>query len=148
MQRQKVSHTQHQQHHNPLPLNNALAHLAGFISTPQLDALTECLAGEESDFFQQKIAELSSLITSMPTTYQTDGQGQDAIVYLHYFIGEFDWYITEKDMLPEQLQAFGLVKMWETEFGYININELREGNVELDLYWETKPLKDILGGAQ
>ena len=29
-----------------------------------------------------------------------------AVVYLYYFKGSADWYITEKDMEDEQLQAF------------------------------------------
>lgn len=79
----------------------------------------------------------------MPTTYQTAEQGDEAIAYLHYFIGGFDWYITEKDMLHEQLQAFGLARVFEAELGYININELRENQVELDLYWAPTALKDL-----
>lgn len=128
------------------PLNLSLNLLARFIGSYQLEAITEALAGEEQEFFAQKVEELADRINSMPTTYQTEAQGEEAIVFLHYFVGGFDWYITERDMLPEQLQAFGLVKMFETELGYININELRENQVQLDLYWEPKPLKAITGG--
>lgn len=124
-------------------LQAAMVLVARFVSTSQLDAITEVLAGEEQDYFNQKILAIADLITHMPTTYQTDGAGDEAIAYLHYFIGGFDWFITEKDMLPEQLQAFGLAKIWEEELGYINLNELRENQVELDLYWVPKALKDI-----
>lgn len=120
--------------------------LARFIGSYQLDAINDGLAGEERDFFVNKIEELADRITNMPTTYETDGQGEDAIAYLHYFVSGFDWYVVEKDMLHEQLQAFGLVRMWESELGYININELRENQVQLDMYWEPKPLKAITGG--
>lgn len=131
-------------------LQAAIELVARFVSPAQLDAITEALAGEEQDYFIQKVSELAEVITNMPTTYQTDGTGEEAIAYLHYFIGGFDWFITEKDMLHEQLQAFGLVKMFEEELGYININELRENQVELDLYWTPKPLKDIrqVGGGR
>lgn len=119
--------------------------IARFVSPAQLDAITDAMQGEEQAYFFQKVVDLAELITNMPTTYQTDGEGDEAIAFLHYFYGQFDWFITEKDMLHEQLQAFGLAKMWEQELGYININELRENNVELDLHWSPKALKDIAG---
>lgn len=124
-------------------LEAAMVLIARFVSTAQLDAIVEAMQGEEQGFFIAKIIGLAELITNMPTTYQTDGQGDEAIAYLHYFIGGFDWFITEKDMLHEQLQAFGLACMRERELGYININELRENQIELDLYWTPKPLRDI-----
>ncbi|MHB1531426.1 hypothetical protein [Acidithiobacillus sp.] len=54
----------------------------------------------------------------MPKNYDTDGQGGDAVAFLHYFTGSWDWYITEKDVDSDdkgQIQAFGLVKGYETE---------------------------------
>lgn len=124
-------------------LQAAIELVARFVSPAQLDAITESMQGEEQDFSIAKIIRLAELINTMPTTYQTDGQGEEAIAYLHYFTGGFDWYITEKDMLHEQLQAFGLARVLETELGYININELRENQVELDLYWIPTALKDL-----
>ncbi len=81
----------------------------------------------------------------MPKTYEQDGKGDDAVVYLHYFRGDMDWYITEKDMEAEQHQAFGLADlgMGFPELGYINISELIDNNVELDLYWEPKTLREV-----
>lgn len=124
-------------------LQAAMVIVARFISPTQLDAILEAMGGEEQDYFIQKVEELSELITNMPTTYQTDGEGDEAIAYLHYFKNGFDWFITEKDMLHEQLQAFGLADMGDPELGYISIVELLANNVELDLYWTPKPLKDI-----
>lgn len=43
--------------------------------------------------------------------YEQDGKGEEAIVTLHYFRGGMDWFITEKDMEPEQHQAFGLADL-------------------------------------
>lgn len=124
-------------------LQAAMVLVAGFVSPVQLDAILEAMQGEEQDYFNQKVIEIAEVIANMPTTYMTDGQGDEAIAYLHYFSGQFDWYIVEKDMLHEQLQAFGLARMWVEELGYINLNELRETQAELDLYWVPKAIKDI-----
>lgn len=96
------------------------------------------LKGEEKEFFQKKARELVKVISEMPKTMETDGQGDKAILYLHYFNGPFDWYIQEKDEYADQNQAFGLVHMHEAELGYISIPELTRNAVELDLHWEPK----------
>jgi hypothetical protein len=77
----------------------------------------------------------------MPKTYETDGQGDEAIAHLHYFTSGFDWYITERDMEEEQLQAFGLACVHETELGYISIVELLRNGAELDLHFMPKAIK-------
>jgi hypothetical protein len=60
---------------------------------------------------------------------------------LHYFHpAGFDFYITERDMEDEQLQAFGLAVVHEAELGYISIEELKEVGCELDMYWTPKKL--------
>ena len=95
-----------------------------------------------------------------------DGRGKDAIVYLHYFVGSIDWYITEIDQ-QVSTTAFGWAQINDQgEFGYIDLNELEqvrvdkeliievEGQgtmtkkidvvVERDCYWEEKTLKEAL----
>ena len=47
----------------------------------------------------------------MPQTYQQEELGNQAIVYLHYFHGGADWYVTERDMDGPQHQAFGLADL-------------------------------------
>jgi hypothetical protein len=79
----------------------------------------------------------------MPSVYGQDGLGDDAIVYLHYFNGGIDAWITEKDSTPEQLQAFGLVDLGcGAEFGYVSIEELKANCFELNFYWTPKKIKD------
>ncbi|WP_281400841.1 DUF2958 domain-containing protein [sulfur-oxidizing endosymbiont of Gigantopelta aegis] len=84
---------------------------------------------------------MATLIKTMPKTGEQENKGDEAIAYLHYFVGAFDWYISEKDMLDEQIQAFGLGSMGYPEYGYISIAELIENNVELDLHFKPEPLK-------
>jgi len=122
----------------------ALKTLRRFISPAQLSTITDNMRGEEKQFFFDKAVEIADTINTMPQTYQQDGLGLNAIAYLHYFHGSYDWYITERDMEDEQLQAFGLVNMHEAEQGYINIEELKANGIEIDLYWTPKTLKQCL----
>jgi len=104
---------------------------------------------KNSDEFDDIINELGETITNMPTTGETDGQGKDAIAYLHYFKGGSDWYITEKDIEKKQYQAFGYAVLngdyQFAEFGYISIEELKEMGVELDFHWTPKSINEIIG---
>ncbi len=109
------------------------------------------------------------IFEKMPKTYDTEPEESedddeldnptsnagDAIAYLHYFIGGCDWWITERDKEPEQLQFFGVADLGfgSPELGYISTVELLEtrvqtpfgfmAGVELDFHWEPKALKDI-----
>ena len=114
-----------------------------FVGPSQLAVMVEAANGEEREFFIDTMLELAERINSMSKTYEQDGSGDDAIVYLHYFLGGMDWYITEKDKEDEQLQAFGFADLgYGGELGYISIVELLENNIELDLHWTPKPLKE------
>ena len=81
---------------------------------------------------------------TMPKTYEADTP--DAIAYLHYFSPwrGGDWWITERDMEPRQIQAFGLVRLFDVELGYIDIEELQTcPYVELYFYWRPTTLVKI-----
>ena len=78
-----------------------------------------------------------------PALYSQEDKGDDAIVYAHWFspYNGWDWYMTEYD--PNERLCFGLVKGFETKWGYWTINELEVVNehyhfpvIERDLYWE------------
>jgi hypothetical protein len=130
----------------------ALQTLRGYIGHEQLQAIGEACQGDERYAMCDKLVEYESRIQEMPKTFEQDGKGDDAIAYLHYFKGGMDWYITEKDMEPEQLQAFGLadLSMGFPEIGYISITELIEHNVELDLHFIPQTIgkiKDFLRAA-
>ena len=109
----------------------------------QLEAIKEGLRGEEKEYFKELVQDTIATIKKTPTIYETDGQGKEAIVYLHYFIGGFDWYITELEHNNEELQCFGLADLGEPELGYISLQELRE-HAELDLHWKPVALKEIM----
>lgn len=120
-----------------------------FVGPAQRRALYDMTHGEEGAFFRQKIAEILHLIEIMPTTYQQDGLGDQALVYLHYFTSGADWYITEKDAetpdAPGQHQAFGLSDLFGDggELGYISLVEVLAAGAELDLYWTLKTMDAV-----
>lgn len=118
--------------------------LRGFIGRQQLEVIGDLCGGEERRFFIDKVCELAELVGSMPVTYETDGQGAQAIVWLHYFTPGGDWYITERDALDEQLQAFGMADLGcGGELGYISIVELLACGAELDLHWQPQSLAGV-----
>ncbi len=122
----------------------AITQLGGFVGRIQLGILGNQCRGEEGQFFIDLVVELANTVSTMPVTYQTEGQGSQALVYLHYFTSGADWYLTERDCESEQLQAFGLADLgYGTELGYISLVELLECNAELDLYWTPKKVVEI-----
>jgi hypothetical protein len=126
-------------------LITSVKNLRGFINPHQLEVMGDgCRLREEKEFFIDKFHEMAKTVNDMPKTYETDGQGKEAVAHLHYFNSSWDWYITEKDMEDEQHQAFGLVVTPHGhELGYISIVELVENGVELDLHFTPTVLKDL-----
>jgi len=125
--------------------------LRPFIGPAQTAVLEEMLKGEEGLYFQDLLSDLATDIQAMPQTGETDGQGDLAVAHLHYFMGQFDFWITERDIGDgtadlRQHQAFGFVNLGDpdnAELGYISLPELFASNVELDLYWSPKTLGEI-----
>lgn len=122
-------------------MTNADKHLIScFIGKSEFSTIASAIRGEEGEWFQNKLNELLAMFKTMPKVYEQDGLGKKAVAYLHYFNPRHDWYITERDISDEQLQAFGMTD--DGELGYISIAELIKNGVELDLYWKPKPLAE------
>lgn len=122
--------------------------LKNFVNKDQLQCMRDLCKGEEGEYFKKQVLKLKSHIVCMPKTYETDGQGDNVVVMLHYFKGGSDWYIMERDMvIDDQVQAFGYACLngdtLNAELGYISITELIKYNVELDLYFEPVTLGEI-----
>jgi len=117
-----------------------------FIGVSQFSALMEILEGEEKEFANDLIVKLGDVFKTMPKTGETDGQGKDALVKLHYFFGNMDAFIIEKDMIEdEQIQAYGYMRMGaDGELGYISIVDLLANGFELDFHWEEKSIRAAL----
>jgi hypothetical protein len=73
----------------------------------------------------QKTTKLSRP-TDAPALYSQDGQGYEAIVHAHYFLGTNDWLVTEYD--PGDDLAFGWACLngdrQNAELGYVSLAEL------------------------
>lgn len=122
---------------------NLITVLAKFIGPAQKLAVANALRGEERAWFAAKVNELADVVAKMPHSYQTDGQGGDAVAHLHYFRGDADAWITEKDKDGGTPQAFGKIDLgFGGELGYISIDELVQSGCELDFHWEPKPIKE------
>ena len=119
-----------------------------FVGPAQRAALYDAIGGEEGKFFGEKIAEVMHFVETMPKTYEQESMGGAALVYLHYFRGGQDWFITERDQEHEQLQAFGLADIFGDggELGYISIAAVLAAGAELDLYWKVKTLDEVRAG--
>ncbi|OAI00875.1 hypothetical protein A1353_18875 [Methylomonas methanica] len=121
--------------------------IAPFISQEQAIAIANGMQGEDKNHFLQLAVDLADRVDSMPSTYEPDGKGDNATVYLHYFIGDSDWFITEKDENGGVDQAFGYAVLngndQFAELGDISIRELTYRGVELDLYFRPRPLAEI-----
>ncbi len=116
-----------------------------FINPQQLTLLHELSEeSEEAQFFKDKLQEITALINRMPVTYETE-QTDNPIAQLHYFLGSIDVYITERDVNPEQNQAFGYVNLgYGFEAGYVSIPELLESKLELDLYFARTTINTLI----
>jgi hypothetical protein len=140
------SQAMRQQSPKEIQARKALRELGQFIGTAQRMTVLECFKGEEQEWFFDKIIELHQRITTMPKTYEQDGKGDQAIVYLHYFAGgQANAYITERDMEAEQHQAFGLADLFGDggELGHLSLVEWLENDAELDFHFTPCTLAEL-----
>ena len=87
-------------------------------------------------------------LRSTPKLYAQDGRGDNAIAYVKIFdpCGSWTWYLTEWDGDNE---AFGLVNGFESELGYIPLQELSEVTgrtgigLEIDVWFKPTTLGEI-----
>ena len=135
--------------YNPVVLSLLPGIFKDFIPSYQLKAIEG--SREHSEILQR----LEKIFTGMPKTYDQDGLGNNAIAFLHYFGPSQDWYITEKDMDYDQLQAFGYSNLGDGyEAGYISIVELIDLKLskamtlpQLDFFFTPQPIYEVIGGT-
>lgn len=117
-----------------------------FMGKSQYKVISTGMDKEDYEF-NDVIDRLHKTISTMPKSYETDGQGDKAVARLHYFNSGSDWYITEKDQGDEQVQAFGYAILngdtQNAELGYVSIEELTRLGVELDFHWSEKTLGEV-----
>ena len=89
-------------------------------------------------------------LAKIPRLYATENVPlQDKIIYLHFFIGACDWYISEFDG-QDIFWGFAILggDFQNAEWGYISFSELKEINVhgveiDCDLYWQIRPAREV-----
>lgn len=136
------------------PMQQAKAdteYLKPYINPSQLRVMFENVAGEEGEWFRDKLSELVKTIKAHPRTYDTNSKEESDIwIKLHYFTPSGDAYITELDRGAasnndaDQAQAYGYVKMnGDLEGGYVSIQEWIANRAELDLHFKPITLEDL-----
>lgn len=88
---------------------------------------------------QQRLAQI-------PKFYETENTPtMDKIIYLHFFLGNSDWYVCEFDG-NDTFWGFAILNsdLHNAEWGYFTLHKLDRLNVrgleiDMDLYWEIRP---------
>jgi len=91
-------------------------------------------------------------LNSIPRLYETDTiPTKDKIIYLHFFIGDCDWYIAEYDG-HDLFYGYAILNgdLVNAEWGYILFSELKAINIngveidcELEESWQPKIVSQI-----
>jgi hypothetical protein len=90
-----------------------------------------------------------TMLKRVPKLYATEGTPMaEKKVYLHFFIGGCDWYITEFDGEDIMFGFCNLGDDMNAEWGYVSLNELKQvkaGFVEVDTdkHWKVRPVKEV-----
>lgn len=88
--------------------------------------------------------QIEKLLKTAPA-YSTEGQGDNVVCKAHFFnpLGKGDWYVLEAFKEDNQIVFFGYVDLIYPELGYFSLNELMVNNMEMDLWWNPKSLREI-----
>jgi hypothetical protein len=89
-------------------------------------------------------------LAQIPKLYTTEETPlKDKLIYLHFFLGNSDWYVCECNGTDT---FWGLVilngDLENAEFGYFTLRKLDQLNVrgleiDMDLYWEIRPASQV-----
>jgi hypothetical protein len=132
-----------------MDVQKRIKELKQFVPINQLQTIVNLMRNkEEGQFFKDKMIEIADLVKDMPKTYETDNlDSKDVKASLHYFHGNADIYIIERDSEDEQLQAYGYSDLGHgyPEFGYINLTDITgpKSPMELDLHFKPTPINEI-----
>lgn len=99
--------------------------------------------------YSEHIQTLNKLAEAAEQLKARNDKGADTVMYLHYFYGGADWYISEWQ--KEDDIFFGFANLGDdinAEWGSVFRKELVEnGRIELDFYFTPEPIKNIeIGG--
>tara|TARA_Y100000004_G_scaffold190984_1_gene249013 strand:+ start:241 stop:2883 length:2643 start_codon:yes stop_codon:yes gene_type:complete len=119
------------------------------VPSQQVDFLMEMDDPTES---RDMLSNVVKAYEDIPSLYEQDAKGYNAVAYLHYFVGGSDWWITEYDKSTGKMRGF--VKLngeWQnSEFGNIDSSFFKENSLsplqkpELDFYFKYQTINEIL----
>jgi hypothetical protein len=84
------------------------------------------------------------IVDTLPLFYSQDGLGEEAMVHVKFFdpMSNWTWYVIE--YCSNIQEFFGLVKGFETEYGYFRLKDLQSvGRIERDLHFTPKKVKEL-----
>lgn len=92
-------------------------------------------------------------LAMIPRLYETERLNvKDKLIYLHFFIGGCDWYVSEFDG-QDMFWGFAILNSdyLNAEWGYFSFAELKQvvnvGGIEIDCeleeYWQVRPASHI-----
>jgi len=84
---------------------------------------------------EDAINTINDAVLSVPSLYEQD-EVTDKMIYLHYFLGNQDWYVTEYSRNSGEM--FGYANLgYGAELGYMSLSDFtKNGKVELDFYFD------------
>jgi hypothetical protein len=94
-------------------------------------------------------------LNRIPKLYETESIPlRDKLIYLHFFIGNCDWFIAEYDG-DDLFWGYAILNgdHQNAEWGYVSFTELKEIRVngwcevdcELEEFWDVRKLRTITG---
>jgi len=90
-------------------------------------------------------------LSKIPRLYETeDVRPSEKLIYLHFFIGASDWYISEYDG-EDTFFGYAILNgdTEMAEWGYVSFRELKElkippgFEVDCDTFWEVKKASEV-----
>lgn len=122
--------------------------LAPYFSKAQAAAIADAMHSENKELIMRQLISTANAIDTMPVLPEQAGLNDRAIVYLHYTLRNWHWYITERDDCDGHNRMFGYVVLVggrheRAKFSAISIKELIAHGCTLDLAFAPCPLVDV-----
>ena len=133
----------------PADTLEALATLSSLTTPRQYDPIAAALRADERSHFADDVVHIHESWHALPRTLASEAHGRAAVVQLHYFRGDADWWVTGRDIDPDnpgRVWAFGLADFGSgpEPLGF-SIREIIDCGAELDLYWQPKTVAEVTG---
>lgn len=104
--------------------------------------MQQMVVSDNKEAFRDELYHLEEQLHSIPDYYQS------TTVYAHYFLGASDWYVLSWDRENNLLYCYTILNgdVQCADLGDQFLSDLASGygGIELDFYWEKKPLAEVL----